>query len=94
MAALFLCPPFLSYCSVLRGIPSFLLCLGYSQDIRGVFVGYSWGIHMYRVCVGYVSGMYRESIEGDGERGGLWMKQKKEYRHPCSQARRNLNYPY
>ena len=33
---------------------------------------------MYRVCVGYVSGMYRESVEGDGARGGLWMAQKKE----------------
>ena len=44
--------------------------LGYSWDIRGVFVGYSWDIRMYRVCVGYVSGMYRESIEGDGERWG------------------------
>ena len=72
MAALFLCPPFLSYCSVLRGIPSFLLCLGYSRDIRGVFVGYSWDIRMYRVCVGYVSGMYRESVEGDGARGGRY----------------------
>ena len=44
--------------------------LGYSRHIRGVFVGYSWDIHMYRVCVGYVSGMCRESVEGDGARGG------------------------
>ena len=44
-------------------------CLGYSRDIRGVFVGYSWDIRMYRVCVGYVSGMYRENVEGDGEGG-------------------------
>ena len=49
-----------------------LLCAEeYSQDIRGVFVGYSWDIRMYRVCVGYVSGMYRESIEGYEERGGI-----------------------
>ena len=54
---------------------------------------YSWDIRMYRVCVGYVSGMYRESVEVDGARGGLWLARKKEYRHPCSQARRNLNYP-
>ena len=27
---------------------------------------------MYRVCVGYVSGMYRESVEGDGARGGRY----------------------
>ena len=44
--------------------------LGYSWGIRGVFVEYSRNIHMYRVCVGYVSGMYRESVEGDGARGG------------------------
>ena len=44
--------------------------LGYSWHIRGVFVEYSQDIHMYRVCVGYVSGMYRESVEGDGARGG------------------------
>ena len=41
-----------------------ILSVGYSWGIRGVFVGYSWDIRMYRVCVGYVSGMYRESIEG------------------------------
>ena len=45
--------------------------LGYSWGIRGVFVEYSWDIRMYRVCVGYVSGMYREYVEGDGE-GGIW----------------------
>ena len=37
--------------------------LGYSWGIRGVFVEYSWDIRMYRVCVGNVSGMYREYIE-------------------------------
>ena len=42
--------------------------LGYSWGIRGIFVEYSPHIRMYRVCVGYVSGMYRESIERDGER--------------------------
>ena len=44
--------------------------LGYSWGIHGVFVEYSWDIRMYRVCVGYVSGMYRESVEGDGAQGG------------------------
>ena len=44
--------------------------LGYSWGIRGVFMGYSWGIRMYRVCVGNVSGMYRECVEGNGVRGG------------------------
>ena len=48
-----------------------LLCAEwYSRDIRGIFVGYSWDIRMYRVCVGYVSGIYRERVEGDGARGG------------------------
>ena len=46
--------------------------LGSSWDIRGVFVEYSWDIRMYRVCVGYVSGMYRERVEGDGARGGRY----------------------
>lgn len=41
--------------------------LGYLLDIRGVFVEYSWDIRMYRVCVGNVSGMYREYIERYGE---------------------------
>ena len=44
-------------------------CLGYSWGIRGVFVGYSWDIRMYRVCVGYVSGMCRESVERYNEQG-------------------------
>ncbi len=29
--------------------------MGYSWGIRGVFVEYSRGIHMYRLCIGYVS---------------------------------------
>ena len=41
--------------------------LGHSWSIRGAFVEYSWDIRMYRVCVGNVSGMYRESIERYGE---------------------------
>ena len=48
--------------------------LGYSWGIRGVFVGYSRDIHMYRVCVGYVSGMCRVCIgkvsKGTGRVGG------------------------
>ena len=35
----------------------------YELSTRGIFVGYSWAIRMYRVCVGNVSGMYRECIE-------------------------------
>ena len=46
--------------------------LGYSWDIRGVFGEYSWDIRMYRVCVGYVSGMYREYIERYGEGKGSY----------------------
>ena len=41
---------------------------GYSREIRGVFTEYSWDIRMYRVCVGYVSGMYRECVERNGMR--------------------------
>ena len=40
-----------------------ILWVEYSWGIRGVFGEYSRGIHMYRVCVGYVSGMYRECID-------------------------------
>ena len=42
--------------------------MGYSWGIYGVFIEYSWGIRMYRVCVGYVSGMYREYVERNGMR--------------------------
>ena len=45
-----------------------------SWDIRGIFTEYSWGIRMYRVCVGYVSGMYRESVERYNEREGCAIK--------------------
>ena len=46
--------------------------MGYSWDIRGVFTEYSWDIRMYRVCVGYVSGMYREYIGTYGVRCGFF----------------------
>ena len=39
-----------------------LYTVGCLWGIRGIFVGYSWDIHMYRVCIGYVSGMYRECV--------------------------------
>ena len=42
----------------------------YSQGTRGVFADYTYVSGMCRVCIGYVSGMYRESVEGDGARGG------------------------
>ena len=31
-------------------------------------MGYSWDIRMYRLCVGYVSVMYRLRVETDEER--------------------------
>ena len=40
-------------------------------------MGYSWGIHMYRVCVGYVSGMYRVCIGTYKVQGGM------RYKIPC-----------
>ncbi len=40
-----------------------MLCFFCSmRSIRGIFTEYSWSIHMYRVCIGNVSGMYRECI--------------------------------
>ena len=33
--------------------------MAYTRGIRGVFTGYSYVSGMYRVCVGYVSGMRR-----------------------------------
>ena len=41
----------------------FLPYISKDRDIYRVFVEYSWGIHMYRVCVGYVSGMRRVCVE-------------------------------
>ena len=42
--------------------------------IHGVFGEYSRGIHMYRVCVGYVSGMYRVCVETYWMRVGFLFK--------------------
>ena len=52
-----------NFSGTLQYDPILILSLEYSRDIRGVFVEYTWDIRMYRLCVGYVSGMYRESIE-------------------------------
>ena len=32
----------------------------------GVFMGYMWGIRGVFICIGYVSGMYRECVETYG----------------------------
>ena len=48
--------------------------MGYSWGICGIFGEYSRGIHMYRVCVGYVSGMYRECVETYWMRVGFLFK--------------------
>ncbi len=32
--------------------------MGYSWGIHGVFMGYTYVSGMYRVCIGYVSGIY------------------------------------
>ena len=60
--------------------------MGYSWGIRGVFMEYSWDIRMYRVWIGYVSGMFRESVEGDGARGGSYSNFVQE---KCQYARIN-----
>ena len=46
-------------------------------NIRGIFTEYSWGIHMCRLCIGYVSGMcrvcigaYRERVGGESAKQG------------------------
>ena len=38
------------------GVSTFM---GYSWGIHGVFMGYTYVSGMCRVCIGYVSGMYR-----------------------------------
>ncbi len=45
----------------------FLFLFSQGCGIRGIFAGYSCGIHMYRLCIGYVSVMYRLCIETDSE---------------------------
>ena len=40
--------------------------MGYSLDIRGVFTGYSYVSVMYRLCLGYVSVIYRNRLGGWG----------------------------
>ena len=47
----------------------------YSWHIHGVFTEYSRGIHMYRLCVGYVSVMCRLCVGTSCVRGG-WLKLK------------------
>ena len=42
--------------------------MGYTRDIRGVFMGYTYVSGMCRVCVGYVSGICRR-IWGGGNTG-------------------------
>ena len=37
--------------------------MGYSWGIHGVFMGYTYVSGMCRVCIGYVSGMYRNKQE-------------------------------
>ena len=39
--------------------------MGYSRNIQGVFTGYSYVSVMCRLCIGYVSVIYRLSIGTD-----------------------------
>ncbi len=41
--------------------------MGYTQGIRGVFMWYTYVSGMCRVCIGYVSGMYRRRRGAWGE---------------------------
>ena len=38
--------------------------MGYTRDIRGVFMGYTYVSGMCRVCIGYVSGICRRNRGG------------------------------
>ena len=39
------------------------ILMGYTWGIYRVFIGYTYVSGMCRVCIGYVSGIYRKSIE-------------------------------
>ena len=41
--------------------------MGHMWSIRGVFMGYTYVSGMCRVCIGYVSGMYRNKQEKWGK---------------------------
>ena len=43
-----------------------LFLASYLWTIRRIFVGYSWDIHMYRLCVGYVSVICRSKWGANG----------------------------
>ena len=44
-----------TYCVQKMGVSTFM---GHTWSIRGVFMGYTYVSGMYRVCIGYVSGIY------------------------------------
>ena len=65
-----------------------LLCaMGYSRGIHGMFTEYSWSIHMYRVCVGYVSGMCRECVDTNRVRVGFFDNLVERDKDPTRRAR-------
>ena len=45
------------------GVSTFM---GYTLDIYGVFMGYTYVSGMCRVCIGYVSGIYRKKRDASG----------------------------
>ena len=50
--------------------------MGHSRGIRGIFTEYTYVSGMYRVCVGYVSGMSRRGL---GAWGGAGMPTTDEH---------------
>ena len=60
----------------------------------GVFMGYSWSIHMYRVCIGYVSGMYRECVETYGVQKRLSEMVLTTEHHGTTRKRRGFGSPF
>ena len=59
--------------------------MGYSRSIRGVFTGYSYVSVMYRLCVGYVSVIYRSILgAGRGDNYGIILLKEIETPARCA----------
>ena len=52
-------------------------------------MGYSRGIHMYRLCIGYVSVMCRLRNGAYGQRGGVNKEDNESNKHPCAGAQKS-----
>ena len=69
--------------------------MGYSWDIHGVFMGYTYVSVMYRLCVGYVSVMCRYILGALGKgdnRKKEGRQQEKDDNIVPRQERNNMHY--